>query len=171
MIMSREFAMPSAETFSIPPIEKFVSRWLKAAPGVGIDPFSRNKTLVQITNDLDPNTKAQFHYDAEAFCLRLAGHVRCSVALFDPPYSPRQIAECYKGIGREVTTKDTQNAALYKRVRDALDPLMLPGAIVLSFGWSSNGMGKNRNYKIEEILLVAHGGAHNDTICMAERKL
>ena len=29
---------------------------------------------------------------------------------------------------------------------------------------------KKNGYTIEEILIVCHGGAHNDTICMAERK-
>lgn len=171
MIMSRTFAMPHGDTFSIKPIGDFVKKWLDKTPWTtGIDMFARNNRLVQLTNDLNPATSAQCHMDAEDFCKQLAGRVTCQIALFDPPYSPRQISECYKGIGREVTTEDTQNAALYKRVRDALDPLMAPGAIVLSFGWSSNGMGKTRDYSIEEILLVAHGGAHNDTICLAERK-
>lgn len=165
----RSFAMPNAETFSIKPVAEFVRRYLDACPGLSIDPFARNKNLCHFTNDIDPSTRAQFHLDAEEFCRQ--PHLRpCTLALFDPPYSPRQISECYKGCGIEVTTKDTQNAALYKRVRDALDPLIEPGGIVLSFGWSSNGMGKTRGYKIEEILLVAHGGAHNDTICIAERK-
>lgn len=167
----REFAMPNAETFSIPQIAAFVERWRSRCPGLGVDPFARNKQIVALTNDLDPSTSAQSHMDAEAFCrsLRDAG-TQCSFALFDPPYSPRQISECYRGIGREVSAKDTQNAALYKRVRDALDPIIAPGGVVLSFGWSSNGMGKTRGYVIEEILMVAHGGAHNDTICLAERK-
>lgn len=163
--------MPSANTFSIKPIGKFVARWIAAYPGNSIDPFARNNALATWRNDLDPVTSAPFHMDAADFCREAAARgVRCAMALFDPPYSPRQIAECYKGFGREVTTQDTQNAALYKRVRDALDPLVIPGGVVLSFGWNSNGMGKGRGYEIEEILLVAHGGAHNNTICMAERK-
>ena|ERR1700744_3733101 len=168
----RAFAMPNAETFSMGPVASFVRRWRDAVHGEGIDPFARNKKIVALTNDIDPATSAQYHMDAEEFChsIHEAG-TRCAFALFDPPYSPRQISECYKGFGREVTTKDTQNAALYKRVRDALDLLILPGGVVLSFGWSSSGMGKTRGYKIEEILLVAHGGAHNDTICIAERKM
>jgi hypothetical protein len=32
-------------------------------------------------------------------------------------------------------------------------------------------MGKNRGFEIQEILLVAHGGNHNDTICVVEKKL
>ena len=67
--------------------------------------------------------------------------------------------------------KETQNAAMYKRVRDAAEPMIKPRGIVLSFGWHSNGMGKGRGYEIEEIMLVAHGGGHSDTICLAERKL
>ncbi len=106
--------------------------------------------------------------DAEEFCR--SGIPSVDLALFDPPYSPRQISEHYRAAGREVTQADTQSAALYKRVRDAIDPLIIPGGIVLSFGWSSNGMGKARGYQLEEILLVAHGGAHHDTICIAERK-
>lgn len=162
--------MPNAETFSVKPIGEFVRRYLQNSK-CSIDPFARNKQLAIWCNDLNPATSAPFHMDAEAFCQE--AHRRGAVvdlALFDPPYSPRQISECYKSFGREVTTADTQNAALYKRVRDALDPLVSPGGIVLSFGWSSNGMGKTRGYEILEILLVAHGGAHNDTICLAERK-
>ena len=97
--------------------------------------------------------------------------VRADLALFDPPYSPRQISESYKGAGLAVGMKETQNATLYRRVRDALDRIVRPGGVVLSFGWHSNGMGRKRGYVLEELLLVAHGGAHNDTICIAERKL
>lgn len=34
-----------------------------------------------------------------------------------------------------------------------------------------NGIGKTRGFEIVEILLVAHGGNHNDTIVTVERKL
>lgn len=168
IVFSRAFAMPSAETFSIRPIADFVRRYL-ASSKISIDPFSRNKTLATWCNDIDPATAAPVHMDAEDFCRSF--HCTVDLALFDPPYSPRQISECYKNFGREVTAKDTQNAALYKRVRDALDPLIALDGIVLSFGWSSNGMGKGRGYQIEEVMMVAHGGAHNDTICIAERKI
>lgn len=171
--MSRMFAMPNADTFSIKPIGEFVQKYLGSTQGDSIDPFARNKNWCSWNNDIDPATQADSHMDAEEFCKLILANNGCCVelALFDPPYSPRQISECYKGFGREVTGQDTQNAYLYKRVRDALDPLLLKGGICLSFGWNSAGMGVKRGYAIEEILLVAHGGAHNDTICLAERKL
>lgn len=167
ILFSRVFAMPSAETFSIRPIADFVARYLEGSKA-SIDPFARNNSLATWRNDLDPATSAPAHMDAEEFCR--SGIPNVDLVLFDPPYSPRQISEHYRAAGREVTQADTQSAALYRRVRNALDPLIVPGGIVLSFGWSSNGMGKGRGYQLEEILLVAHGGAHHDTICIAERK-
>ena len=170
MLMTRVFAMPSADTFSVGPIGDFVQRYLRAS-SVSIDPFARNKRWATFTNDLAPGTAAQFHMDAEDFCKKMASDgVKADLGLFDPPYSPRQISEVYKSIGREVGMAGTQNGALYRRVRDSLDTTIKPGGIVLSFGWNSAGMGVKRGYELLEILLCAHGGGHNDTICIAERK-
>lgn len=164
------FAMPSADTFGIKPIGEFVQAYM-ACSKVSVDPFARNNTWATYTNDINPNTAAQSHQDAEAFLKDLqAKGVRADLALFDPPYSPRQVSEHYREAGIPVTAEDTQNGRLYRRVRDALDTVMAPGGVVLSFGWQSIGMGKERGYERIEIMLVAHGGGHNDTICIAERK-
>ena len=160
--------MPSADTFSVKPIAAFVARYLA---GVSVDPFARNSNLATYTNDINPNTSAQSHEDAALFLHRLAdAGVRVDVGLFDPPYSPRQISECYAGFGRKASSSDTQNGQLYRSVRDALDRVVSEHGVVLSFGWNSAGMGKKRNFEPVEILLVNHGGAHNDTICVAERR-
>lgn len=152
--------MPSRWTFSIKPVQDFLTRWLAGA-GVVVDPFCGKSWWGTIRNDL-----AQGGVDAEVFCRSL--HVVADAIIFDPPYSPRQISECYKGLGRKVTGEDTQNARLYKRVREPLAALLKPGGIALSFGWNSTGFG--RGWPTEEIMLVRHGGAHNDTICVAQRK-
>lgn len=165
--MTREWAMPNGNTFSILPIAAFLDRWLEEG-AINIDPFAANSTRGTVTNDLNPASLAQFHLDAREFIAML--EVTADAVLFDPPYSPRQISELYQSIGRSVTTEDTQNARLYKDVRDLLDARLRPGGVALSFGWNSVGFGKSRGYEIQEILLVAHGGAHNDTICVAERK-
>lgn len=160
--------MPSAETFSIKPIREFVT-WYAASATVSIDPFARNQKLATFTNDMDLATRAEFHHDAERFLAILAEReVSADLVLFDPPYSPRQVSEHYRAAGVECGRKETQTSALYSRVRKALDPLVRPGGVVLSFGWHSNGMGPA--YELQEVLLVAHGSAHNDTICIAERK-
>ena len=171
MKMDRKFGRANKDTFSCPPIGDFVMGYLNQAV-VSIDPFARNKTWFTHSNDLNPDTSADYHLDAEEFLkvIRAKGVV-ADLGIVDPPYSPRQISESYKGFGKTVTMQDTQNARLYKRVRDAMDMLIPVGGIVLSFGWNSNGMGKTRGYEIIEVLLVAHGSAHQDTICMAEKKL
>lgn len=171
MKFSRTWAMPNKDTFDVPPIGAFVQSYL-ANSSVSIDPFSRNKRWATHTNDLDPSTTAEHHMDAEAFLLTLAGRgVKADLVIFDPPYSPRQISECYKSIGLEVGMKETQSALLYQRVRDAIVPLCTDSAIVLSFGWNSVGMGKRHGFEQIEIQLCCHGGAHNDTICLAEQRL
>ncbi len=155
--------MPSRWTFSIPVVADFVARYTAGAVCI-VDPFCGHSSIAHYRNDLGMGG-----VDAEAFVRGLiSSGVRADCVLFDPPYSPRQISECYKGIGRKATTEDTQNARLYKRVRDALDNILEPGGVALSFGWQSSGFG--RRYKTAEIILVQHGGAHNDTICVAQTK-
>lgn len=170
MKMTRIFAMPNSETFTVAPIGDFVKRYLVDSK-VSIDPFARNKTWFTHTNDLNPATTAQHHMDAETFLRKMKQDgVSADLGIFDPPYSSRQISECYKAIGLKVGMEETQNGRLYKRVRDALDELLPPGGIVLSFGWQSAGMGKGRGYELIEVMMISHGGAHNDTLCIAEIK-
>jgi hypothetical protein len=171
MKFSRHWAMPNRDTFSVAPIGDFVRGYL-AGSKVSVDPFARDKRWATHTNDLNPATAAEHHMDAEAFCLMLAAKgVKADLVLFDPPYSPRQISECYKAIGLEVGMKETQSALLYQRVRDAIVPLCTPDAVVLSFGWNCCGMGKRHGFKQIEIMICDHGGAHNATLCLAEHRL
>lgn len=166
---SRFWAMPSEDTFTIPPIGDFVRRYL-ADSKVSVDPFARNNGWATYRNDINPQTSATFHLDAVDFLMELRQRkITVDLAILDPPYSPRQISESYRAAGRKVSMVDTQNAALMSRVRTALLPLLMPTAIVLSFGWNSCGMGKD--FERIETMLVAHGSAHNDTICVAERQM
>ena len=164
--------MPSHDTFSVKPIGDFVRSYTSRS-NFSLDPFARDGKWASVTNDLNPETSADYHMDAEAFLVTMQQrYVKMTdLVLFDPPYSPRQISECYKSIGMEVGMKETQSALLYQRVRNAIIPLLAPGGIVLSFGWNSVGMGKKHGFEQIEIMLCCHGGAHNDTICLAERKL
>lgn len=158
--------MPNHNTFSVPPIGDFVKRYL-AESKVSIDPFCGEKRWATYNNDLERDKM-----DAETFLNILAANkTKADLVLFDPPYSPRQISECYKSIGMEVGMKETQSALLYQRVRNAIIPVLAESAIVLSFGWNTVGMGKKHGFEQIEIMLCCHGGAHNDTICLAERRI
>lgn len=169
MRMTRTFAMPSADTFSIRPIEALLSLYLSDHLVV-VDPFARNSQRGTITNDLNPHTRAQFHLPAEEFVTTLAPN-SADVVLFDPPYSPRQISEVYQQVGLTCGTRETQNGRLYKTVKDGLDVALKPLGIAICCGWNSMGFGLGRGYEMIELLLVSHGGAHNDTIVTVERKL
>lgn len=171
MEFNRRWAMPNKETFSIYPIKKFVHQYLKQSK-ISIDPFARNKTWATHTNDIDPTTSAQYHLDAIEFLKYLNTlNIKADLLFIDPPYSPRQISEHYHEIGLPVGKETTQTGRLYKQVRDAAIPVLAEDAIVLSFGWNSVGMGKKRGFDIIEVLLVCHGGGHNDTICIAEKRV
>jgi hypothetical protein len=169
MNFSRQFAMPNSETFSLPPVSGLLDRWLADVDCI-VDPFARNSKRATLRNDLNPNTEADYHMTAEEFLVHMKEQ-SAGVVLFDPPYSPRQITECYQQIGRKVTTQDTQNARLYKTVKDELNRILRPGGVAICCGWNSMGMGLKRGYEMLEILLVPHGAAHNDTIVTVERKL
>ncbi len=166
----RAGAIPSHKTFSMRPVRVFVEKWLPPAPAIIIDPFARDCLYGTITNDLNPDTLAQRHVDARQFLddLLVEG-VTADAVLLDPPYSPRQISECYQGFGLKPTTKDTQVAALYKECKNKMTALLKPGGVALSFGWSSQGFSHRRGFTTLEILMVYHGAGRNDTICVAER--
>jgi 23S rRNA G2069 N7-methylase RlmK/C1962 C5-methylase RlmI len=161
--------MPNGDTFSVPIIGQFVQRYLQRSE-VSVDPFARNKRWATYTNDLNPATAAEYHMDALDFLHMLAGRgVIADLAIFDPPYSLRQMKECYEGIGKHISQRESQR--FYGDLRNAIMRVLAPGAYVLSFGWNSIGMGIGRKFVIVEGMLVCHGRAHNDTICVAERRI
>jgi hypothetical protein len=166
MKITRAQAQPSAWTFTIPPISVLLRRYVGAGKG-WIDPFAGFNSPAEFTNDMNPESPAKYHIEAEEFCKLLPGPF--SGVLFDPPYSYRQISEHYKGLGMKATMQDT-STHFYNRVKNVICDKIVPGGLALCFGWDSNGFGKSRGFEIIEILLVAHGGHHHDTICTVERK-
>lgn len=168
IVFNREWAMPSEDTFSIPPIEGFVKKYLMKSK-VSVDPFARNKRWATFTNDLNPNTAADSHMDATEWLLSMNGQ-KCDLVIFDPPYSIHQAKTTYEGFGRAFLQKDAHEVGRWVNAKNKISEMVTENGIVLSFGWNTIGMGKERGFEIIEILLVAHGSAHNDTICVAERK-
>lgn len=160
--------MPNSNTFQINPIKKMLGRYV-FENDVWIDAFANSSKIASITNDLNPNYDTDFHLDAVDFFKRFEDESVDGV-LYDPPYSLRQVSECYKGVGKEVTSKDTQSSWRTKHI-DEIARILKPNGICISFGWNSSGIGKVRGFEIIEVLLVPHGGSHNDTIVVVERKI
>lgn len=166
--MSRVWAMPSSETFTIKPIRSLV-KWHLSKSNVSIDPFARNNRWATYTNDLNPETQAEYHLKAKDFLQALVQKgISADLVLFDPPYSLRQVKECYQSIG--IKTMPFEDTHGWSEERDLISELVAPGGFSISFGWNSQGIGINRGFEIVEILLVSHGREHSDTIVTVERK-
>lgn len=169
--MRRVWAMPSANTFDIAPIGGLV-RWYLSRSKVSVDPFARNKQWATYTNDLNPDTTAQFHMEAAEFLQSLVNKKTVAdLVIFDPPYSHRQVKEVYESVGKHFGIKDQQNTGRWTRERELASGLQTHGGIAITCGWNSQGIGVRHGYRAVEILLVCHGSAHNDTIVTVERKV
>jgi hypothetical protein len=165
-VIRRYFAMANKWTFQIPPIKELLERYVGNGKG-WVDPYAGENSMAEYTNDHNPERKTKYHLDAKEFCEKLEG--KFDGILFDPPYSYRQITEHYKVMGLKANRLDT-SYNFYRRVMNVIIPKLKVGSYAISFGWNSNGFGKKYGFEIIEILLVAHGGHHNDTIVTVERK-
>lgn len=157
--------MPNKNTFSIKPIKELLSE--EVENGTWIDPFANGSKVATITNDLNPEYDTDYHLDALTF-LENFNDESVDGVLYDPPYSLRQVKECYNGYGKEVQGWDK---TFYSNHKKEISRIVKKGGKVISFGWNSGGIGKKYGFEIERILLVPHGGHHNDTICTVERKV
>ena len=164
---SRVWEMPNSKTFDIRCIKGLLNDYHKEGM-LSIDPFAHTNRMAKVTNDLDPAMGADYCLDAKDF-LGIFADKSVDFVFYDPPYSPRQVSECYKKLGKTVNMETTQ-ASFWGDLKKEIARVTKPGAIVVSFGWNSNGIGKTKGFEILEIMLVSHGGAHNDTICTVERK-
>ena len=141
MLIERKWSMPNKKTFEIKPILQLIN---KETPGPYLEPFPLpyKKDAIDYLTECEPMN----------YCL------------FDPPYSPRQLKESYNGKG-EYDTK----ASTWSKWKDLASQKTLKKCI--SFGWNSTGLGKSRGFEIIRILIVCHGGMHNDTICTVEKRI
>lgn len=168
MNIQRIWAMPNKNTFDIKPIKKLIQEELNKDK-LWIDPFANKNKFASVTNDLNPEYDTDYHMDALEF-LKLFADASIDGVLYDPPYSPRQVSECYKDFGYEVTTKTTQ-ASFWTNHKKEISRIVKSNGKVITFGWNSGGIGQKYGFEIQRILLVPHGGWHNDTICVVERKI
>jgi len=137
--------MPNKRTFQIKPIKRLIER--EKCNGVWIDlfPYPFKRDALEHLLELDDSS--------------------IDGVLFDPPFSFHQANISYDAEGRKVTNT-------YRRdIKDEIRRVIKAGGKCVSFGWNSNGIGQTRGFEITRILLVAHGGGHNDTIVTVERKV
>ena len=150
MIINRFWSMPNHQTFKIPCIKQILKDELN------------NEYL-----DLFPLSQSMFlKIDALQLLKKLKSSSENKI-VFDPPYSQRQLKEMYKNIGFSYD----MNNSYWSNCKDEIARITRKTSKVLSFGWNSNGIGKNRGFEIKKIWLIAHGSSHNDTIITLEEKI
>ena len=163
--------MPNHQTFDIPVISKLLDRYVfietpfRAASW--IDPFAnRSHRWAKYTNDINPNASTLYHMDALEFLKTTSNKFN---VLFDPPYTLRQVKECYDGHGLALTQHESRH--FYSDIKDEIAKTVPLRGYAISFGYNSNGLGASRGFELVEVLIVPHGGNHHDTIVTVEKKV
>ena len=165
--IDRIWAMPNLKTFDILPIKGLLKEEMIGDDWV--DSFARDSVLAKYTNDINPDTLADSHLEANEYLSQFKTN-SMDGGLLDWVYSPRQLSECYKSIGIPVTGLDT-SAKTWRVWRESMARVIKPGGKAITFGWSSAGIGVKYGFMPYRILLVPHGGSHNDTIVTCEIKI
>lgn len=130
MDIERQWAMPNKNTFDIKPIKELIQSEL--TNGIWIDPFANRNKLATVTNDLNPVFDTDYHMDALDF-LKIFDDSSVDGVLYDPPYSPRQVTECYQGVGMNVTNETTR-ASFWGNQKKEISRIVKPGGKVITFG-------------------------------------
>lgn len=119
---------------------------------------STKLAIDEIRNDLDPEMPADFHQDALGLLRGWRGE-KFKTILLDPPYAYRKSMELYKGMV----------CSPFRQLKDVIPDCLEPGGQVITFGYHSIVMGRNRGFNLERLALFSHGGAIHDTIATVER--
>ena len=161
--------MPNGNTFTIKPIKEFVEEEVNKG-GVIVDPFANNSTCGTITNDLNPEFNTTHHMDALEF-LRIIEDKSADLVLYDPPYSITQASTLYKEYGKDKLEVNVTNMKYWKLCKNNIARILKPNGRVICCGWNTNGIGKNRGFEMDKVLIVNHGGSKNDTLVTLEHKI
>lgn len=166
VILDRAWCMPNKNTFLMPPIHQLIQRYW--TNGVVIDPFANNSKIANVTNDLDPTYDTDYHMDATDF-LHLFDTASVDMVLYDPPYSARQVSECYQKLNMTVNMQTTQSS-YWRKHKEEIKRIVKLNGVVVTCGWNSGGIGLKYGFQPLHIRLIAHGGNHNDTIVVVEQR-
>ena len=93
--------------------------------------------MANITNDLDETFDTDYHLDALDF-LKMFDDNSADMVLFDSPYSPRQVSECYKKLGKTVDHKTTQSS-YWSNLKKEITKILFDKGYILNFKFVEDG--------------------------------
>lgn len=135
MDITRTWCMPNKNTFEIKPIKELLVRYVDKDKLLWIDPYANRNKWATITNDLSLEFDTDYHLDALEF-LNCFEENSVDGVLFDPPYFPRQVMECYNNVGIKVTQEMT-SSAFYSKQKQQIGKIVKKGGYVITCGWNS----------------------------------
>ena len=143
----RFWSMPSHKTFTIKPFAELIKFEL-GDNYIDPFPFPYKQDAINYLKTIPDNSE--------------------NFLVFDPPYSQKQLKEMYSNNG--LAFDHPMNASYWSNCKKEISRIIKSNGKVISFGWNSGGVGEKYGFKITKIVLVAHGGQHNDTIATVEMK-
>lgn len=151
MKIERVWAMPSKNTFNMPPVAKLIAEESRDCYTV-IDPFpyQSKKDVFEYLEEFEDES--------------------VDLALVDPPYTKRQVSEHYREQGVEVSGWHTSSGWTAK-VKREVARVIKPHGKSITFGYNTNGLGKVNGMRIYRILICPSGGDHYDLLCTCEKKV
>jgi hypothetical protein len=158
---------PKRYTFEQPKLKKWVEGFCHGhilnlfAGKVILD--NSDGTFLEYRNDIDPDMPATFHRDAFDLVAgwKMIPMSPVQVVILDPPYNIRKAREKYEGRWIGKLTK----------IKNILPSILARHGYVISLGYDTVGMSKSRGFEKIAVCVVCHGGDHNDTLVVVERKL
>jgi len=145
-------------TFESPKIKN----WIESRARGNVLNLFAGKTLLnlnEVRNDVDKTMNAIHNKDALDFVRDWNGK-KFDTIILDPPYSYRKSMEMYNG------NKNSR----FKLIADNIPRILNEGGQVISFGYHSSFMSKQRGFKLKELCVFAHGGAQHCTIAIIEER-
>lgn len=125
-----------------------------------VDPFARDCRIAHMTNDLNPNTKADYHMDALDF-LKQIGNESTTLLIFDPPFSSSQ-SERY-GYGNIYATP-----GVVPDLMTEIDRILVDRGLLLKFGYNTTR--HKKSFQLLKTWVVNFGGNRNDVLVTLWRR-
>ncbi len=152
---------PKRYTFEQPKLKKWIEN---NCEGKVLNLFAGKVKLNvdELRVDIDESMPTDYCMNAIDFVdMCIKNNTKFDSIILDPPYNIRKSREKYEGRWIGKLTK----------IKNKLTEILNENGVIISCGYDSVGMSKKRGFKKESICLICHGGDHNDTICLKERKL
>ena len=152
---------PKKYTFEMPKLYKWTVQNCK---GKTLNLFAGKTKLKGIDEtrvDLNKDVPADYYMDAYSFVLMAKEKGwKYDTVVFDPPYNLRKSREKYFGV----------YTSELRKIKTELPSIINTGGTVISYGYDTTGMGRQRGFELIHVCVVNHSGDHNDTLCIIERK-